>query len=406
MAGKYERKRERKGISRKQLTALVCTVLALVISIAVLHFSADKSNDSSSIADIASNFSITDVSADIAQSKSSTKKENIPNDNTGVFLYSNAHITVYYQKCETEEYCDNIVFYVENNYDKSVALYAETVALDGKNIVVYGSPAIAAHSKGEISISADDRLPTLKPQTITISCKILDNNNYDTITGFDAIDVNIADNSSSKQSNTATSTSLTSGETMSVISDGLNMAAELLEDFKALLDDIKEDSNFNRERAQKYEQQWKKWAEDTDVVLASLGSFKPSDDLTDAWGNLVLLIKDLNQVSCKLSNWDTNNDNLYLADEMTELINECIETASGSTKYMPTIDEGIQAYSQKTDTTSNSSTTVSGGQNTTNSNQSKKEAKDSKNTSNQYNTTPSHKCLECGKAVNAQPRVP
>lgn len=229
MAGKYERKC--KGISRKQLTALVCAALALVISIAVLHFSTDDSTNNVSVADGSFNSSINKVSVSATKNESSPKKGNVMNNNADNLLCNNAYITVYFRKCETEEYHDNIVFYVENNYDKSVIFNAKTVALDGENIAVYGTPAIAAHSKGEISIFADDRLLTLNPQTITISCEIWDGNNYDTLAEFDAVDVNLADNSSSKQSNTSTGTPLTADATMSVISAGLDVVKDIVQDF-------------------------------------------------------------------------------------------------------------------------------------------------------------------------------
>lgn len=275
MAGKYERKRERKGISRKQLTALVCTVLALVISIAVLQFSHGNSANDISMADSVSNSSINEVSVNVAKNESS-----------------------------------------------------------------------------------------------------------------------------SKQTSTSAGTPLTADATMSVISAGIDVVKDIVQDFKDLIDDIQEDSNFDRKRAQSYEQPWKEWADKTDTLLTTLSDYQPDDLLSDAWESLMLLIKDLNYVSHSLSNWDTNNDGLYLADEMTDLVRGCIEIIKGSDKYVYAIEDGIQAYSQKTATTSNESTTVHGGQNASNNNQSKKETKNSTSTSNQYKvTTASHKCLECGKTA-------
>lgn len=426
MAGKYERKRERRGISRKQVVTLVCTVLAPVISIAALHFYPDNSANNISMADSVSNSSINKVNVNVAKNESSSKTENLMNNNAENLIFSNAYINAYYRKCETEEYNDNIVFYVENNYDKSVMFNVKTVALDSQNIAVYSQPAMAAHSKGEISISSFNRLPTLNPQTITISCEIWDGNNYDTLAEFEAVDVNLASNSSSKQSSTSTSTSLTADATMSVISSGLGITNDISQDFMDLIDDIKKDPHFDQKRAQSYEQPWKEWADKTDTFLSNLSDYRPDDLLSDAWDNLILLVKEMNYVSHSLSNWDTNNDGQYLTDEMTDLVNGCREIIIESDKYLCAIEAGIQTYSDSLNTSSNKTTVVSGGykastdttqskntsgtssnkstgtskSNNTGTNKSSNSTKKSSNSSNQYSTTAgSHKCLECGKTA-------
>lgn len=345
MAGKYERKRKHRGISRKQLTALVCTVLALVISIAVLHFSHGNSTNDISMADSVSNSSINEVSVNVAKNESSSRTKNVTNNNSENLLFSNAYITAYYRKCETGKYNDNIIFYIENNYDKSVIFNVNTLALDGENIAMYTQSAMAAHSKGEISISTNDRLPTLNPQTITISCEIWDGNNCDTLAEFDAVDVNLSGNSSSKQSSTSSSTSLTAEATMSVISAGLGITNDISQDFMDLIDDIKKDPHFDQKRAQSYEQPWKEWADKTDTFLTNLSDYQPDALLSDAWDDTMLLIGEMNNISHSLSNWDTNNDGQYLPDEMTDLVNGCREIILESEKYVYAIEDGIQAYS-------------------------------------------------------------
>lgn len=110
-----------------------------------------------------------------------------------VLVYQNENINIYYMRCEEDNYNNqSVVFYVENNYETSVAIFASSLAFDKQNIDIGWNETVAACSAGELSlpVKTDDSLPTLTPSILTMEGRLLDSN-WDEIIDFNIVDLPI-----------------------------------------------------------------------------------------------------------------------------------------------------------------------------------------------------------------------
>lgn len=92
-----------------------------------------------------------------------------------VLIHDDQYVTIKYVGCKKGDFGDELFFDVENKTEVELTFQCDAFAFDGENIKnISGSDGIAAKSRGEIHYRARDGLPTLTPQSITGTIRVID----------------------------------------------------------------------------------------------------------------------------------------------------------------------------------------------------------------------------------------
>lgn len=137
---------------------------------------------------------------------------------------------------------------------------------------------------------------------------------------------------------------MTSYETYTTVLDVLAFMERLLQEFTVLLNDIEANSDMTINTIKECEANWASIAIESNEWISRIKVLTPSNEYSQAWGNMIHFLACLDDVAHKLSNWDTNSDGEYTSSECTSVVQYCIdEFAKAENKYFQPFSEQFLA---------------------------------------------------------------
>ncbi len=94
-----------------------------------------------------------------------------------VLVYDDEYVEIRFIGCELDRDDEQLVFMATNKTDSELTFQSGTMAIDGMSLGhVRGSDSVASQSKGKIRFKTDESFPTMAPETISGTIKVIDFN--------------------------------------------------------------------------------------------------------------------------------------------------------------------------------------------------------------------------------------
>lgn len=124
----------------------------------------------------AANKQIEDLLALIAAAEAEAEAEiNEDPASVDVFVYEDDYVEIRFIGCELDRNDEQLVFMVTNKTDSELTFQSGTMSIDGLSLGhVSGSDSIAAQSKGKVRFETREDFPTMNPETISGTIKVID----------------------------------------------------------------------------------------------------------------------------------------------------------------------------------------------------------------------------------------